>query len=313
MSNWCIAPDFIICTFRFHCLLNDCVYFVSVPLCNIWNMCANYCLWHCGNLWWEKRLWRVGRQIRRRNWLWVEYQWHSVKSHQLSKIFLINAALATVACAEIFLGGGGGRFFKKSEHFHKLFLDRPFGFSQFFEITLRTLICKNIFCVAGNFFKKQAKKIVFGLFWNILNKRLRFFGACFPLKVSNIAAKGVFKNFLRLVRQNGCRKVIPKGDPLEKFGIQNWGGGWSPPPSERYWLQVWKMGPAFILKISKHKWTNANNNFVDLKASKFFFGDPSKFNGSIYHTRDPPFCKKRKICRKGTKMALILNRCINPV
>ena len=68
-----------------------------------------------------------------------------------------------------------------------------------------------------NFFQKTGKKRRFGLFLKKLTKKLRFFGARSSLKISYIGAAGAFRTFLRLVSQNGCRKVMPKGVPFGKF------------------------------------------------------------------------------------------------
>ena len=67
------------------------------------------------------------------------------------------------------------------------------------------------------------------MFQNRPKRLFRHFSENFDQKKSLFSARAppskivlfAFRNILRLFTKNECRKYIPKGDPLEKFGNQN--------------------------------------------------------------------------------------------
>ena len=87
-----------------------------------------------------------------------------------------------------------------------------------------------IFHAADKIFKQQAKKMFLGSMWKSWPKKLRFFCARSFLKIDYLAPKAPSEQFWGWSAKKGCRKVIPKLDPLEKCGNQNWGRAVVPAP-----------------------------------------------------------------------------------
>ena len=80
------------------------------------------------------------------------------------------------------------------------------------------------------FLKKHAKRSVFRHFWKSLTRKVRFFGARSPLKISYIGAKNAFRKILDLSPKNGYLKIIPSGEPLGRQGVES-AGDWIYPYS----------------------------------------------------------------------------------
>ena len=79
-----------------------------------------------------------------------------------------------------------------------------------------------VFCSSGKFFKNRQK----GHFLENVDQKSRFLTRVFPSKLVILTPKNAFRKILRLVSQNGCRKVIPiKENLLEKFGDKSRGEG----------------------------------------------------------------------------------------
>ena len=80
-------------------------------------------------------------------------------------------------------GGGGANFQKEIENFDDLFfLGRPNWFFELSQSTVLPIFRQNF--VRRSQILKKVKKAFLGTFWEILTKKLRFFGACSPLKIS---------------------------------------------------------------------------------------------------------------------------------
>ena len=102
-----------------------------------------------------------------------------------------------------FSRGVGAGFQKEVENFDDLFF--YFRSTQFdFLSSPKALFCPYFgksFCAAGKFLKKQSKTAFLGTFWKILTKKLLFFGARSPLKISKYWRQGAFRKFLGSVGQ----------------------------------------------------------------------------------------------------------------
>ena len=80
---------------------------------------------------------------------------------------------------------------------------------------------------------KIFEKGVLGSFWKILTKKLRFFGAPSPSKLVYFSAKGAFRKVLRSFTKNGCLKLVQRGDPLGRQGVESlWEKEASAPPPQ---------------------------------------------------------------------------------
>ena len=119
--------------------------------------------------------------------------------------------------ADLQFSQGGGGFSKKFWNFFVdlFFLGRPNLFSELFQSTTKTLFCQKFLRRRQNVEKTGQKKAFLGTFWKLFTKTSRFFGARSHLK------KCAFRKILGSVTKNGYFKIVQRGDPLGRQGIES--------------------------------------------------------------------------------------------
>ena len=75
---------------------------------------------------------------------------------------------------------------------------------------------------------RQKRRSFLDIFWKILTKELRFFGARCPLKLVYIGAEGAFKNFFKVRPQEWILENSRQGGPFGSGGGRIPEGGGRP-------------------------------------------------------------------------------------
>ena len=112
--------------------------------------------------------------------------------------------------AQIFFFWGGGVSKNFDNYCEPFFSVDQFDFPSSPKILWGPYFVKHFLHRRQNFHKNRPTKAFLGTFWKILTKKI---------------AKAPLEKFKGCSSKHGCHKIIAKGDPLEKFGNQNWGGG----------------------------------------------------------------------------------------
>ena len=101
-----------------------------------------------------------------------------------------------------FSRGGGGAVFKKIlKNLRPFFKSTNLIFGALRKYYKDPILSKK-FCLKAKFKKKTGQKTgVFGHFWKNFDKKMRFFGAHYPLKFNFIGAKGACRKILRLASE----------------------------------------------------------------------------------------------------------------
>ena len=115
---------------------------------------------------------------------------------------------------------GGGRIFKNLRKCCRpFFRSTKLIFFKFCQSTKKSLFWPN-FLPRRQIIKKLSKKGVFRQFLKILTKKLPFSARAPPSKLVYIDAEGAFRKNLGSVTKTGYLKIIQRGDPLGRQGVE---------------------------------------------------------------------------------------------
>ena len=91
--------------------------------------------------------------------------------------------------------------------------------SELLQITMKTLFLPN-FLASSKFLKKNVpKKAFLRNFWKMFTNFDRFLARALPANLIYIGAKGA-------LRKNGYHKILSRGNPLDRQGIESLGRGY---------------------------------------------------------------------------------------